>query len=149
MFGYLWAANSFIVALVSRFAHTIEEKFGPVKVTLCISILPVIGYLGMGLTPGLWSLAFLIAFPLCRGLNQVLFQDAINSRVPAEIRATTNSVGSLGMRALFIVFGPLLGHTIDQQGAAPAMAMMGWVYVAGLFVVAMPLLSQRKEFKIN
>ena len=53
------------------------------------------------------------------------------------------------MRALFIVFGPLLGHMIDQQGAAPAMAMMGWVYVAGLFVVAMPLLSQRKEFKIN
>ncbi len=149
MFGYLWAANSFIVALVSRFAHTIEEKLGPIKVILFISILPIVGYFGMSLKWGLWSLIFLIAFPLCRGLNQVLFQDAINSRVPSEIRATTNSVGSLGMRALFIVFGPWLGHVIDLHGVAPAMMMMGWVYVAGLFCIAMPLLSQRKEFKIN
>ncbi len=149
MFGYLWAANSFIVALVSRFAHNIEEKLGPVKVLVVIAILPIIGYLGMGLTGGLLALGFLIAFPLCRGLNQVIFQDAINSRVPPEMRATTNSVGSLGMRALFIVFGPILGKTIDLQGASTAMTMMGWVYVAGVFVIAMPLLSQRKEFKIN
>ena len=149
VFGYLWAANSFLTALISRYAHSIEEKFGSTKVILIISVLPVIGYLGMGLVPGLAALAFMLAFPLCRGLNQVLFQDAINSRVPAEMRATTNSIGSLGMRTLFIIFGPLLGGVLDQHGAAPAMTMMGVVYFVGVFAVAMPLLSQRRDFKIN
>lgn len=149
VFGYLWAANSFLVAIISRYAHVIEEKFGSAKVIIVISILPVIGYLGMGLTPGFYALIFMIAFPLCRGLNQVLFQDAINSRVPPEMRATTNSIGSLGMRMLFIVFGPLLGRALDQRGAAAAMTMMGVVFFIGLFLVAMPLLSQRRQFKIN
>ena len=149
LFGYLWAANSFAVALVSFFTHRIEKKIGPVKVIILISLLPVVGYLGMGFSGGLIGLVFTLAFPVCRGLNQVIFQDAINSRVPAEIRATANSVGSLGMRALFVVFGPLLGFYIDKYGTNEAMKLMGVVYLAGLFLVAMPLLSQRREFKVG
>jgi MFS family permease len=148
-FGYLWATNSFLSAYMSRYAHAIEEKLGSTKVILIISILPVIGYLGMGLTPGLGAIVFALAFPLCRGLNQVLFQDAINSRVPAEMRATTNSIGSLGMRMLFILFGPLLGKVLDEKGPPEAMKIMGLIYLIGFFVVALPLLSQRNEFKIN
>lgn len=148
-FGYLWAANSFAVALISFFTHKIEKKLGPVKVIILISLLPVIGYLGMGFSGGLIGLIFTLAFPVCRGLNQVIFQDAINSRVPAEIRATANSVGSLGMRALFVIFGPLLGFFIDKYGINEAMKLMGFIYVAGLFLVAMPLLSQRHHFKVG
>lgn len=148
-FGYLWAANSFAVAVISFFTHRIEKKLGPVKVIILISLLPVIGYLGMGFSGGLIGLIFTLAFPVCRGLNQVIFQDAINSRVPAEIRATANSVGSLGMRALFVVFGPLLGFYIDRYGTNEAMKMMGFIYVAGLFVVALPLLKQRQHFKVG
>lgn len=149
MFGYLWAANSFMVALVSRYAHTIEERLGSTKVVIAISILPVLGYLGMGLTGGLWGLIFTLAFPICRGLNQVIFQDAINTRVPAEMRATTNSIGSLGMRAMFILFGPLLGHVLDTQGANQAMVVLGVIYTVGIFLVALPLLQQRKEFRLG
>lgn len=148
-FGYLWAANSFAVALVSFFTHKIEKKLGPVKVIILISLLPVLGYLGMGYSGGLIGLIFTLAFPVCRGLNQVIFQDAINSRVPAEIRATANSVGILGMRALFVVFGPLLGFFIDKYGTNEAMKLMGFVYLIGLFVIALPLLSQRREFKVG
>ena len=103
----------------------------------------------MGFSGGLIDLIFTLAFPVCRGLNQVIFQDAINSRVPAEIRATANSVGSLGMRALFVIFGPLLGFFIDKYGTNEAMKLMGFIYVAGLFLVAMPLLSQRHHFKVG
>lgn len=148
-FGYLWGFNSFLTAIISRYAHIIEEKIGPTKIILAISILPIIGYLGMGLGPGLFALSFALAFPLCRGLNQVIFQDAINSRVPTEIRATTNSIGSLGMRMLFVIFGPVLGRVLDQQGAAQAMTWMGLIYVIGFFTVAFPLLTQRHEFKMN
>lgn len=148
-FGYLWAANSFIVALVSRYAHWIEEKIGSANAVLAITILPIMGYLGMGYASGLWGLIFTATFPICRGLNQVIFQDAINSRVPADMRATANSVGSLGMRALFIIFGPLLGHILDVQGSASAMTSLGYIYLIGFFVIAWPLLRQRKSFRLD
>lgn len=146
-FGYLWAANSFMVAAVSRFAHTIEDKLGSVKVVWLIAILPAIGYLGMAIAPGWWGIAFILAFPMCRGLNQVIFQDAINTRVPAEMRATTNSIGSLGMRMMFIIFGPMIGHVLDTGGTTDALTLLGVVYVAGIFFVAMPLLGQRHGFR--
>ena len=149
MFGYLWAANNFAVAIVSRYAHWIEEKVGSTNVVIAISILPIIGYLGMGYAGGLWGLAFTLAFPMCRGLNQVIFQDAINSRVPMDIRATTNSIGSLGVRALFILFGPLIGHVLDVRGSSDMMKVLGYIYFVGFFAVAIPLLRQRRAFRLD
>jgi MFS family permease len=148
LFGYLWAANSFVVAVISRYAHVIEEKIGSVASVIVIAIMPIIGYMGMGLTPGLARVLFILAFPMCRGLNQVLFQDAINTRVAAEIRATTNSIGSLGMRMLFLMFGPLLGATLDAKGPDQAMQVMGWVYIVGFFAIAVPLLGQKRNFRM-
>jgi MFS family permease len=149
MFGYLWATNCFLVALISRFAHSIEESCGSVAVVIAIALLPVIGYFGMGLVPGMWGLAFGLAFPVCRALNQVIFQDAINTRVPAEMRATTNSVGSLGMRALFILFGPMIGQVLDTKGSDQMMNLLGVIYFVGIFVVALPLLMQRRSFQMH
>ncbi len=51
------------------------------------------------------------------------------------------------MRALFVIFGPLLGFFIDKYGTNEAMKLAGVIYVAGLFLVAMPLLSQRHHLK--
>lgn len=149
MFGYLWAVLNFAAALVSRYAHAIEEKLGSTASVILIALLPILGYLGMGYAPGLWGLAFLLAFPVCRGLNQVLFLDAINTRVPAEMRATTNSVGALGMRALFIVFGPLVGRTLDVEGPHAAVIALGFVYALGFALIAIPLLTQRRHFKMG
>lgn len=146
-FGYLWAINNFMTALVGRFAHAIEERIGPSAAVVAIALLPIIGYLGMGYTAGLAGLAFGLAFAVCRALNQVIFQDAINTRVPPEMRATTNSVGSLGTRALFLAFGPIIGHVLDHQGPDAALRALGFVYVCGFFAVAVPLLSQRRHFR--
>lgn len=148
-FGYLWAANSFGVAIISNYAHAIEEKLGSVKVIWLIAILPVLGYSGMASAPGLFGLLFILAFPLCRGLNQVIFQDAINTRVPAEMRATTNSIGSLGMRMLFIIFGPMLGHAVDSSGTNHALWLLGAVYAVGVFAITIPLLRQRHAFRMD
>lgn len=145
--GYLWAANNFLVALVSRFAHLIEGAIGTVAVVVIIALLPIAGYLGMGYTLSAWGAVFTLAFPICRGLNQVIFQDAINNRTPPEMRATVNSVGSLGMRALFVIFGPLIGGMLDTEGPNHAMKALGVVYVVGFFVVAIPLLSQHRNFR--
>jgi hypothetical protein len=147
LFGYLWAANNFLVAWVARYAHLIERRIGSVTVVFVIAMLPIIGYFGMGLTPGLMGLLFTAAFPVCRAFNQVIFQDAINKRIPAEMRATVNSVATLGMRALFIFFGPLIGRVLDTDGPDGTMVTLGWVYVGAAFFIAGPLLTQRHEFK--
>jgi MFS family permease len=149
MFGFLWAINNFMVALVSRFAHAIEEKLGAFVCVLTVVLMPIVGYMGMGWVGGIAGILFILAFPICRGLNQVLLQHAVNARVPAEIRATTNSIGSLGMRMLFLIFGPLLGAALDKHGPDHAMRIMGWVYVAGFFAIALPLLMQRRQFRKN
>lgn len=147
-FGYLWALNMFMIAAVSRSAHVLEEKLGSVAIVLIIAILPVIGYLGMGLNGGMLGILFGMAFPMTRGLSAVIYQDAINTRVPAKIRATTNAIGSLGVRALFIVFGPLIGHVLETRGPEPMMLMLGYVYVAGFFLITLPLVRERKGFQI-
>jgi hypothetical protein len=148
-FGYLWAGNCFASALVSRYAHDLELKIGSTRSILIIAALPIVGYLGMGLTPGYFGLIFGLAFPICRGLNYVLLSDAINTRVPAEIRSTVNSVSNLGLRGLFIVFGPLIGHSLDTSGVQNTMVLLGLVFVAGFFAIAVPLLSQRRHFRLN
>lgn len=145
-FGYLWALNCFCIAIVGRFAHRIEMKIGSALTIVIISVMPVVGYLGMGFTPGLYGLLFSLAFPICRGLNFVLFQDIINTRVPPEMRATANSIGSLGMRVLFIVFGPLLGAVMDQHGPSAGLQILGFVYLVGMFLIPLPLLMQKKHF---
>ena len=53
---------------------------------------------------------------ISRGLNTVVFYNALNQRVEGEFRATVNSIVSLGTRGLFIVTGPLLGYLMDNQG---------------------------------
>jgi MFS family permease len=147
IFGYLWAANSFFVAVISRYAHRIEEKIGTTQVVIIIGCMPIIGYLGMGYVGGLFGLIFTLAFPVCRGLNQVIFQDAINSRVPSEMRATVNSFGTLGMRALFIGFGPLIGSALDHHGPDHAMKVLGAIYVVIFILITLPLLRQKQDFR--
>ncbi|MCB0266039.1 MAG: MFS transporter [Calditrichia bacterium] len=146
-FGYLWAGFNLTVALSGRAAHIIEEKLGSTTAILLIALLPVAGYLGMAMLPGLIGVAAGLLFQFSRGLNQVVLRDALNSRVKADMRATANSVASLGVRLAFAGIGPFLGWGIDAFGYGSAFEGMGWLYVALFFVICLPLLSQRKFFK--
>src|ERR1700751_6002536 len=68
LFGYLWAGNNFIVAFIARYAYVIERRVGSVPIVIAIALLPVVGYFGMGLVPGLLGLLFTLCFPVCRAL---------------------------------------------------------------------------------
>lgn len=148
-FGYIWALLCFLIALIGHFAHRLEQILGSTRVVVIIGLTPIIGYLGMGLSPGWMGLIFIVMFPICRGLNAVIFQEALNTRIPDTIRATANSIGSLGMRILFVIFGPWLGHIIDQQGASSAMTHLGIFFILSFFVLIIPLLRQRKSFQTS
>jgi hypothetical protein len=149
LFGLLWAANSFATAFIGYNAKSIERKIGSTGTIVVIAVAPIIGYLGLGWSGGLLGLVFAFFFPICRGLNGVLFQEALNNRIPNEIRATANSIGSLGMRAMFLIFGPLLGWMMDHYGPTFAMKIMGYIYIGLFILVARPLLKLRHHFKIH
>ena len=141
-FGYLWAAYNITVAIVGRLAHRVEDLIGPKRVVRLVGILPVIGFGGMGLCSWwleqggpsvlVWvgvGLGFL--FQIGRGLTQVVIKDALNTRVEKRLRATANSIASLGVRLAYAFLGPCIGWIIVGRGHAAAL----WVAAAlfGIF----------------
>ncbi len=154
-FGYLWALSNITVALVARKAHIIEVNFGSTKSLILMAVLPVFGYFLMAFVTGQetswqWMLigaSACMIFQTCRGLGQVLLKNALNSRVEGDMRATANSVTSLGMRVLFIGLGPLMGYLIDTRGQGFSFNSFGFLYLFFFMAVLLPLLAKRAEFK--
>jgi len=152
-FGYLWAGYNLTVALVGRAAHRVEERLGPARTVALIACLPVLGYLGMAgvalLGPGPVAASLGVAlgllFQVGRGLTQVVLKDELNSRVPPELRATANSISSLGVRLGYVALGPLLGVLIDGPGFPVALAAASAGFVAIGLVVALPLARELRR----
>lgn len=149
-FGKLWAGYNLTVALVGRLAHGIELRLGPALTLGLIAILPVIGYAGMGLLawtvgaePSLGAAALGVAFGLTfqvgRGFTQVVLKAELNQRVAPEMRATANSVSSLGVRMGYVLLGPGLGLLIDGPGYGPAFGVAAAVFLVVAIVLALPL----------
>lgn len=138
-FGVLWAAYNLTVALVARGASGVEARLGPVASVLLIAALPVVGYLGMGLGGTVVGIVAGFAFQVGRGLTQVILRHALNTRVPGELRATANSVSSLGVRLAFAMLGPLLGGVIDGRGYGAAFGGMAALFLVVGLALAVPL----------
>lgn len=145
-FGTLWAIFNLSVAFLARASHWIENKFSSLVVVMIVAISPVIAYLGLGFTASYASVLFMSFFAISRALNGVVLQHGINSRVPSTMRATANSICSLGMRGIFFFFGPWFGHLLDVKGVHYSFEMMGYVFIAVFFIIALPLIRLRREF---
>lgn len=146
-FGYIWAAYNLTVALTARMAHDLERRFGAVALIIIIAILPVAGYLGMAYFSVWLGVISGFAFQFCRGLTQVIFRDALNKRVSGDMRATANSISSLGVRLSFAFIGPLMGYLIDHQGYSTAFYFFAGVFILVFFLVSLPLLKMRNSFQ--
>jgi len=145
-FGYVWAACNLTVALVAKNAHKIEKSLGSPATIILMGILPVIGYFGMSFVEVWWGALFCLCFQASRGINSVILRDALNRRVSGDLRATANSVNSLGVRFIFIIFGPYIGSVIDQSGSSAAFNTLGIAYLVCFIIVLLPFLAQRKHF---
>ena len=145
-FGYLWATSNLIVALTARYAHKLEKLIGSSAAIAFMALLPIVGYLGMAWTDAVWGAVFCAAFQFSRGLNAVIMRDALNRRVNADMRATANSVVSLGVRAVFLIAGPLAGWGMDKYGTAPVFTVAGIVFGCAFLLLTIPFLKRRGEF---
>jgi MFS family permease len=149
-FGLLWAAYNLVVALVGGAGHRLREAMGVRSVVLLVGALPVVGYLGLALfAPSEGSpspLPMIVGGVLCgflfqvgRGLTQVVVRDELNQRVTTSMRATANSISSLGVRLAFAGLGPLLGWLIDTKGYDSAFFAFAGLYLALGLLLAVPL----------
>lgn len=145
-FGFLWAMTNFTVSFVSKSAHKIEKKIGSVAALITIGFLPIAGYLGIALIDHVAGVAICLLFQVCRGLGQVIYNDALNKRVTTDFRATANSIMQMGVRILFVGVGPLFGYLIDQRGIGFATSSMAMVYSLVFIALLIPLLSERSNF---
>jgi MFS family permease len=147
-FGYIWAAFALTVSVSARYASALEQRLGTRKLLCLIAVLPLFGLLGMALGAGWLGVMFGFAIQLSRGLSMSLFYEALNRRVPGEFRATVNSLVSLGVRAIFIVTGPVLGYALDSQGMSATLLALLVIFTPLMSLVLIPLVVRiRREGK--
>lgn len=146
-FGLLWALSNLSVAVTARLAHRFEDAVGFGPVVAAIGLLPVLGYAGMGMASGSGAAVIGVTAGLLlavsRGLNFVVLRDKLNASVPAEMRATVNSVASLGVRMVFAVSGPLVGRAMDATTVTSTLGMLGPIFAVAFLVVSLPLALRR------
>ncbi len=146
-FGFLWALTNFVVSVVSKRAHKIEKKIGSINILILIGVLPIVGYLGIAYTTSYLGVLFCLCFQVTRGLGQIVLKDALNKRVTADFRATANSISQMGVRILFMIFGPLLGFIIDEKGLSFACLSMGLIYIGCFFISSYRLILEQENFE--
>ena len=145
-FGYIWAAFALTVSLAARYTAALEQRLGVHRLLCLIALLPLLGLLGMALGSGWTGVLFGFAIQISRGLSMTLFYEALNRRVPGDFRATVNSLVSLGVRAIFIVTGPLLGLALDSVGMTATLLGLAALFTPLLGLVLVPLLVRiRRE----
>lgn len=145
-FGYIWAAFALTVSLSARYASALEARIGTRGILCLIGVLPLAGLLGMAFGAGWAGVLCGFALQLTRGLSMSLFYEALNRRVPGDFRATVNSLVSLGVRAVFIVTGPLLGYALDAFGVTSTVLLLVAIFAPLLVVVLVPLIIRiRRE----
>ncbi len=139
-FGYIWAAFALTVSLAARYASALEARIGTRGILCLLGVLPVAGLLGMAFGAGWAGVLCGFALQLTRGLSMSLFYEALNRRVPGDFRATVNSLVSLGVRAIFIVTGPVLGYALDAYGVTSTVLILVAIFAPLLVVVLVPLI---------
>jgi MFS family permease len=144
-FGYIWAGYCLVRGTAARFASDFENSLGAKRLLALLALLIVIAMAAMALTASWWGVVLGALIPLSRGISTVIFTDALNKRVSSNFRATINSLVSLGMRAIFIICGPLLGIMIDSQGVSISWSILAIVCAIVFTAVLMPLYASIKK----
>ncbi len=145
-YGYIWAAFALTVSLAARYASVLEQYLGTRRLLCLIGALPLLGLLGMATASGWFGVLFGVSVQLARGLSMSLFYEALNRRVPGDFRATVNSLVSLGVRAVFIGTGPLLGHALDSIGVTSTLLLLLAIFGPLIALVLIPLVVRiRRE----
>jgi hypothetical protein len=101
--------------------------------------LPIVACFGMASFLGWGGILLGTLGQVGRGLGGVLFLDALNEKISSAFRATVNSMANLGIRASFLLLGPLVGYGIDAWGLPSVLSALGILFSIAFVFLLLPL----------
>jgi MFS family permease len=142
-FGPVWAGANLTVALFALLSHRCHFHLGDRGMAVLFLLLIVAGYLGLGLTGGVWSFLFYYLLTAMRGLQGPLLRHYVQTAAARENRASLLSLKSLLFRLLFVAAGPLVGRLADTAGLPPAFLALAAAFALLLLPLTFLFLRHR------
>jgi len=136
-FGPIWAGANLTVAVFSLFSHRCHFQFGTRGSAILFIVLVAIGYLGLGLTGGVFSFLFYYVLTAMRGLQGPLTRSLLLGVSSTGERASIVSLKSFAFRLLFVVTAPVIGWSADNIHLRPTFLLLALV-----FMISLPLLGR-------
>jgi len=135
-FGPVWAGANLSVALFSLLSHRLHFRLGEKGMIALFLLLIVTGYLGLGLSAGLWGFAFYYLLTAMRGLQGPLLRHRLQAASSRENRASILSLKSLLFRLVFVAGGPLVGLHADAAGLPATFLLLAAIFPLVLLPLA-------------
>jgi hypothetical protein len=135
-FGPVWSGANLTVAVFALTSHRATAFLGERFMTILFLILILIGYLGLGITGGVWGFLFYYLLTTMRGLRGPMMLNLTQKECPSANRAGILSLQSLCFRLLFVCSGPLVGMLADRHGTNQA-----FLYLLYAFLIILPPLT--------
>jgi len=134
-FGPVWAGANLSVALFSILSHRFSFSLGERGIIVLFLILVAGGYLGMGLSGGVWGFLFYYLLTAMRGLQGPHLRHHLQQESRPGTRASILSLKAFLFRLFFFLTGPAAGHLADTMGLRPTFLLLG----GGLMLLLLPL----------
>ncbi len=135
-FGPIWAGANLTVAIFSVISHRARFSLGDRGMLVLFLILVLTGYLGLGLSGGVWGFLFYYLLTAMRGLQGPMLRTHLQSGSRRSNRASILSLKSLAFRLLFVATGPLVGYLADQNGLRPTFLLLSVLFLVSLLPLA-------------
>jgi MFS family permease len=130
LYGLLWTLLNLTVGLAAMTAYRVENRLGPRRTVLALSLLIPAGFLALGGIGSLPGLAVLFLFYIVRGIATPVLKDYINRLTDSSVRATVLSVRNFVIRLCFVLVGPAMGMITDHKGLPAALLFGGIFFLA-------------------
>ena len=135
-FGPVWACANLTVALCALASHRMHHFFGDRSMVLLLVGLVAAGYLGLGVTAGVWGFLFYYLLTCMRGFRGPMMLAHTQRECPSASRAGILSLQTVLFRLLFVCTGPLVGKLADSVGVRQTFQLLFYA-----FMITLPLLS--------
>lgn len=132
-FGPIWALANLSVAFSALASYRTHRRLGDRQIILLFILLIVTGYLGLGLTGGVWGFLFYYLLTCMRGLRGPMLLNHAQREIPSTKRAGILSLQSLAFRISFVCTGPLVGSLADTVGVQQT-----FLFLCSAFAVILP-----------
>ena len=114
-FGPVWAGANLTVAIFSFLSHRTAFFLGHRGMLIVAFVMIVIGYLGLGLSAGIFSFLFYYLLTAMRGLQGPFLRHFLQKEGARKNRASLLSLKALTFRLGFVVTAPFIGLLADSS----------------------------------